>query len=67
TDLNVTRIAELSGYGSSQYLCRVFRRVQGSTPLEYRRKLLPDWAQRRARKGAIKTQAKYKDRDRRRA
>jgi len=43
TDLNVKRIAELSGYGSPQYLSRVFRRVVGTTPLAYRRKKLPEW------------------------
>jgi AraC-like DNA-binding protein len=46
TDLSVTRVAELAGFGSAQYLCRVFHRVVGSTPLEYRRRLMPSWAKR---------------------
>jgi len=44
TDLTVTRVAELSGYGSAQYFCRVFRRVAGVTPVAFRRGLLPHWA-----------------------
>jgi AraC-like DNA-binding protein len=59
TDLNVTRVAELSGYGSPQYFCRVFRRVVGATPLEYRGGKLPDWA-----KGAKPNRSKYKERSR---
>jgi AraC-like DNA-binding protein len=46
TDMSVTRIAELSGFGSAQYFCRVFRRAVRSTPLEYRRRLMPSWAKR---------------------
>jgi AraC-like DNA-binding protein len=38
TDLDATRVAELSGYNSSQYFCRVFRRATGRTPLAYRRR-----------------------------
>jgi AraC-like DNA-binding protein len=41
TDLSVTRIAELSGHRSTAYLCRVFQRVVGSTPLDYRRGIAP--------------------------
>ena len=37
TDLAVTRVAELAGFGSAPYFCRVFRRARGVTPLEYRR------------------------------
>jgi AraC-like DNA-binding protein len=37
TDLDVRRVAELSGFGSSQYLARVFRTSTGKTPLEFRR------------------------------
>jgi AraC-like DNA-binding protein len=37
TDLAVTRVAELSGFVSPQYLCRVFRRARGITPGEFRR------------------------------
>jgi AraC-like DNA-binding protein len=41
TDLSVTRIAELSGHRSTAYLCRVFQRVVGTTPLDYRRGVAP--------------------------
>jgi len=34
--LDVERVARLSGFGSSQYFCRVFRRATGLTPLGYR-------------------------------
>jgi transcriptional regulator GlxA family with amidase domain len=61
TDLSVTRVAELSGFGSTQYLCRVFRRALGSTPLAYRRRLMPDWARRRAGLGAQRNPVKSKD------
>jgi AraC-like DNA-binding protein len=46
TDLSITRIAELAGFGSTQYLCRVFRRSMGATPVQYRRRLRPSWARR---------------------
>jgi AraC-like DNA-binding protein len=36
TDLDLTRVAMLSGFGSSQYFCRVFRRFARATPLAYR-------------------------------
>jgi AraC-like DNA-binding protein len=36
TDLDVTRVAELSGYRSLSYFCRVFRRALGSTPQQFR-------------------------------
>jgi AraC-like DNA-binding protein len=52
TDLSVKRIAELSGYGSPQYLSRVFRRIVGMTPLAYRRKILPDWFRKKRKTAA---------------
>jgi AraC-like DNA-binding protein len=39
TSLDVTRIAERSGFSSSQYLSRVFKQSLQMTPLEYRRSL----------------------------
>ena len=36
TDLDATRISELSGFNSPQYFSRVFRRATGTTPLDYR-------------------------------
>jgi AraC-like DNA-binding protein len=36
TELGATRVAELTGFNSLGYFCRVFRRAQGVTPLEYR-------------------------------
>jgi AraC-like DNA-binding protein len=60
TDLSVTRVAELSGFGSPQYLCRVFRRAVGTTPLAYRRRAMPDWARRRAGLGAQRNPLKAK-------
>jgi AraC-like DNA-binding protein len=36
TELGATRVAELTGYNSLGYFCRVFRRALGVTPLEYR-------------------------------
>jgi two-component system response regulator YesN len=36
TDLSVTRVAELSGYASVTYFCRVFRRELQISPLGYR-------------------------------
>jgi AraC-like DNA-binding protein len=36
TDIDATRVADLSGFRSLQYFCRVFRRQVGKTPLEYR-------------------------------
>jgi AraC-like DNA-binding protein len=38
SDLNLTRIAELSGLSSSHYLCRVFKRATGETPERFRSK-----------------------------
>jgi AraC-like DNA-binding protein len=49
TDLQIGRIAELSGFRSPQNLCRVFRRAVGATPLAYRREQLPV-SMRKARK-----------------
>jgi AraC-like DNA-binding protein len=37
SDLSIERVARLSGFGSSQYFCRVFKRVERRTPLGYRR------------------------------
>jgi AraC-like DNA-binding protein len=37
SELPIERVARLSGFGSSQYFCRVFRRVERRTPLGYRR------------------------------
>jgi AraC-like DNA-binding protein len=36
TELDATRVAELAGFNSLGYFCRVFRRALGVTPLEYR-------------------------------
>jgi len=47
TDVTVTRVAELSGYASAQYFCRVFRRVIGITPVAFRRGVLPHWAKKK--------------------
>jgi AraC-like DNA-binding protein len=38
TKLSVKRVAELSGLRSGPYLCRVFRRALGVSPLAYRRR-----------------------------
>lgn len=38
TDLPIARIADLSGFQSPSYLSAVFRREQGETPFEFRRK-----------------------------
>jgi AraC-like DNA-binding protein len=37
TELDVTRVADLSGFRSAQYFCRAFRRATGKTPLDFRR------------------------------
>jgi AraC-like DNA-binding protein len=37
SDLPIERVARLSGFGSSQYFCRVFKRAERRTPLDYRR------------------------------
>jgi AraC-like DNA-binding protein len=37
TGLGVGRVAEMSGFNSSAYFCRVFQRAAGNTPLAYRR------------------------------
>jgi AraC-like DNA-binding protein len=44
TDLSATRVAELCGFRSPQYLCHVFQRAVGATPIEYRLGKLPHWA-----------------------
>jgi AraC-like DNA-binding protein len=36
SDLSATRVAELSGFRSPQYLCRVFQKTLKKTPLEFR-------------------------------
>src|SRR5260221_8382380 len=36
TDLPATRIAELSGFRSSEYFTRVFHEAVGKTPIDYR-------------------------------
>jgi AraC-like DNA-binding protein len=36
TDLNLARVAELSGFRSAQYFCHVFRDTGGVTPTEFR-------------------------------
>jgi len=41
TDLALARVAELSGYRTAPYLCRVFRRTTGTTPDAYRRTAQP--------------------------
>jgi len=38
SDLNLARIAELSGLSNAHYLCRVFKRATGDTPARFRRK-----------------------------
>jgi AraC-like DNA-binding protein len=37
TDLGVARVARLSGFSSSAYFCRAFRRAEGAPPLAYRK------------------------------
>jgi AraC-like DNA-binding protein len=49
TELSVGRVAELSGFASPQYFCRVFRRVVKITPSEFRQ------APRRARNESTMT------------
>jgi len=39
TDLTMTRIAESLGFGSANYMIRLFRQKVGATPEEYRRRL----------------------------
>jgi AraC-like DNA-binding protein len=41
TELSATRVAELAGYRSPQYFCRVFRHETHETPLAYRQGLHP--------------------------
>jgi AraC-like DNA-binding protein len=47
TDLNLQRVAELSGFSTRHYLGRVFKRCTGETPLSYRERV------RRERKGPL--------------
>lgn len=37
-DISVTDVALMSGFSSSQYFCKVFHRLTGMTPAEYRRR-----------------------------
>jgi AraC-like DNA-binding protein len=37
TGLGIARVAEMSGFGSAPYFCRVFRAATGTTPAGYRR------------------------------
>ena len=53
-DVIVARVAELSGFNSPEYFCRVFRQSLGVTPREYRQKTVDSqenvrkvWKQRR--------------------
>ena len=41
TDLSVARIADALGFGSSNYLIRLFRRTVGQTPSEHRKRTRP--------------------------
>jgi AraC-like DNA-binding protein len=52
TELDVMRVAELSGFNSAPYFCRVFRRATGTTPLAFRR-----WAPEIREAPRIKVQA----------
>jgi two-component system response regulator YesN len=38
TDLEVKRVAQLSGFATQHYFARVFRRAVGMTPLDWRRR-----------------------------
>jgi len=38
TDLPITRIAELTGFGTIQYLDELFKRYRGCTPAQYRKR-----------------------------
>jgi YesN/AraC family two-component response regulator len=38
TEIDATRIAQMSGFRSPQYFCDVFRRATGATPLEWRQR-----------------------------
>jgi AraC-like DNA-binding protein len=51
TDLSAKRIAELAGFRTPQYLCRVFRRVRRESPLEYREARRPEWRDKRPSQG----------------
>jgi AraC-like DNA-binding protein len=48
TDLNLARVAELSGFRSAQYFCHVFRDSCGATPTEFRERA-PSSTPRKAR------------------
>jgi transcriptional regulator GlxA family with amidase domain len=41
TGLGIEAVARLCGFGSGSYFHRVFRRTQGCTPMEYRRRVMP--------------------------
>ena len=40
TDLSITRIAADTGFGTNPYFCRCFRKAEGVSPREYRKKKL---------------------------
>jgi two-component system response regulator YesN len=48
TELGVTRVGELSGFGSAQYFCTVFRASVGFTARDYRRRSRPGHTESRA-------------------
>jgi len=60
TELHVGRIAELSGFASPQYFCRVFRRAVGMAPTEFRR--APQRAKRARNQSATINSPRYKRR-----
>lgn len=47
TDLNLARVADLSGFRSAQYFCHVFRTACDATPMEFRAQALSRIARRR--------------------
>jgi AraC-like DNA-binding protein len=61
SDLSVTRVAGLSGFGTAQYLCRVFRKTHGRTPLSYRRSLLRPWTKARVRPAGGRVTTRSRD------
>ncbi|HEV8247903.1 MAG TPA: AraC family transcriptional regulator [Polyangiaceae bacterium] len=59
TGLSVARVAEMSGFNSQQYFSRVFRRVTGRTPLDYRNSLPPQGSRKAAKRYKTNSE-KYK-------